>query len=68
MLSDLLMWNKIGRIVMLVAKRLHISPIMAMDIFYTSKTHERLHDPNDYLYLMGDLYIVDDLILEIQNR
>ncbi|MCC8113333.1 MAG: DUF3791 domain-containing protein [Bacteroidales bacterium] len=68
MLSDLLMWNKIGRIVMLVAKRLNISPIRAMDIFYTSKTNERLHDPNDYLYLMGDLYIVDDLILEIQNR
>lgn len=39
MLSDLLMWNKIGRIVMLLAKRLRISPERAFDLFYTSETN-----------------------------
>ncbi len=67
MLSDILMWNKIGRIVTLLAKRLNISPERAFDVFYESKTCERLHNPQDYLYLMGDLYIVDELIIELQH-
>lgn len=62
------MWNKIGRIVTQIAKRLSISPERAFDLFYESKTCERLHDPEDYLYLMGDLYIVDELVLELQGR
>ena len=68
MLSDLLMWNKIGRIITRLAERLHIAPERAFDLFYTSKTCERLHDPEDYLYTMSDLYIVDELILEKQGK
>lgn len=68
MLSDLLMWNKIGRIVTLLSERLNISSERALDIFYTSHTNERLHDEKTGLYLMSDLYIVDELILELQGR
>lgn len=68
MLSDLLMWNKIGRIVTLLAERLDVTSERALDIFYTSKTNERLHDEKTGLYLMSDLYIVDDIILELQGR
>ncbi|MCR5851220.1 MAG: DUF3791 domain-containing protein [Bacteroidaceae bacterium] len=68
MLSDLLMWNKIGRIVTLLAQRLDISSERALDIFYTSYTNERLHDEKTGLYLMSDLYIVDEIILELQGR
>ena len=68
MLSDLLMWNKIGRIVTLLAERLNVTSERALDIFYTSKTNERLHDEKTGLYLMSDLYIVDELILEVQGR
>ena len=68
MLSDLLMWNKIGRIVTLLAERLNVTSERALDIFYTSKTNERLHDEKTGLYLMSDLYIVDELILELQGR
>lgn len=67
MLSDLLMWNKIGRIVALLAERLNVSGERALDIFYTSRTNERLHDESTGLYLMSDLYIVDDIILELQG-
>lgn len=67
MLSDLLMWNKIGRIITLLQKRLHISAIRALDLFYNSKTNERLHDPSTLLYTFSDAYIVDDIILEIQT-
>lgn len=65
MLSDLLLWNKIGRIVSLLAKRLDVSPERALDIFYTSKTNERLHDSSSLLYTFGDRYIVDEVIREI---
>ena len=68
MLSDLLMWNKIGRIVTLLAERLDISGERALDLFYTSKTNERLHDEKTVLYLMSDIYLVDELILELQGR
>ena len=68
MLSDLLMWNKIGRIVTLLSKRLDISDEQALDIFYTSKTNERLHDPSTFLYGFSDLYIVDEIIMELQRR
>ena len=67
MLSDLLLWNKIGRIVTLLAERLDISGERALDIFYTSKTNELLHDPSTLLYTFGDLYIVDEVIREIQK-
>ena len=61
------MWNKIGRIVMILAKRLDISPERALDIFYTSKTNVRLHNPATLLYTFSDRYIVDDIIREIQQ-
>lgn len=68
MLSDLLMWNKIGRIVTLLAMRLDISSEQALDIFYTSRTNERLHDEKTGLYLMSNRYLVDEVILELQGK
>jgi hypothetical protein len=63
------MWNKIGRIVALLAERLNVSGERALDIFYTSRTNERLHDEHTGLYLMSDLYIVDEVVNEIKaNR
>ena len=67
MLSDLLMWNKIGRIVTILSDRLDISSERALDVFYTSKTCERLHDPSTLLYTFSDLYIVEDIVREIQQ-
>lgn len=68
MLSDILLWNKIGRIVTQIAKRLKIEPERAFNLFYESKTCERLHDSEDYLYMMSDLYVVDELLLELNGR
>ncbi len=62
------MWNKIGRVITLLAERLDISSERALDIFYTSQTNERLHDEKTGLYLMSDLYIVDEVVMELQNR
>ena len=68
MLSDLLMWNKIGRIVMRLSEKLEISPLRALDVFYTSMGCNRLHDPETELYTFSDAYIVDEIIMEIRNN
>ena len=62
------MWNKIGRIVTLLAERLDVSGERALDIFYTSRTNERLHDEHTGLYLMSDRYLVDEVIRELRNE
>ncbi len=68
MISDLLMWNKIGRIVTILSQQLHISDERALDLWYRSKTNERLHDPDTMLYTFGDRYIADDVIREAQSK
>lgn len=68
MISDLLLWNKIGRIVTLLSERLNISAEHALDVFYTSKTAVLLHNPSTLLYTFSDSYIVDDVLLEIQDQ
>ena len=65
MLSNLLMWNKIGRIVMRLSEKLEISPLRALDVFYTSKVCDRMHDPKAKLYTFSDAYIVDEIMIEL---
>ena len=64
MLSDLNMWNKIGRIIALAARERQISVAKATELFYRSRTCTELHDPETGLYLMGDKYILDNLLME----
>lgn len=59
------MWNKIGRIIALLARYLDIDIAKAADIFYRSVTCHELHDESTGLYLMGDRYILDNLISEL---
>lgn len=67
MLRDSQLWMKIGRVCATLAKRLDISPERAFDIFQKSKTNEQLHDERSLLYLMSDLYIVDNVVMELQK-
>ena len=59
MLSNVLMWNKIGRVVTRLSKQRGISASSALDLFYTSQLCRDLHDPATGLYLMGDEYLAD---------
>ncbi len=68
MLSDILMWNKIGRIISRLAERLEITPLRALDVFYTSKVCEQLHNPSTELYTFSDAYIVDEVVMELQKH
>lgn len=68
MLRDNVFWTKIGRIVVRLSERLDVSPEEAFDIFYESDTCERFHNPDTGLYLYGDLYIVDEVMRELQDK
>ena len=61
------MWYKIGGIVMSLAEQLNISPERAIDLFYTSKTCDDLHNPDTMLYTFSDRYIADEVIAEMQG-
>ena len=63
MLSDLLMWNKIGRIATILADKLGLSPLEALHVFYSSPVCDYLHDPKTGLYTYGDAYIADEVIM-----
>ena len=61
---DIILWNRIGRISVELARRLDITPLRALQRFYQSHTCRRLHNEATGLYLYGDLYIVDEVIRE----
>ena len=66
MLSPLLMWNKIGRVVTLIANDMGISPEKALSLFYRSRTNTLMRDPAIMLYTFGDRYLADEVIREYQ--
>ena len=65
MLPNVLISDKIGHVVEILSKRLNISLEDAFDIFYTSRTCDMIHNPKAKLYLHGDEYIADEVMLEL---
>lgn len=55
---------RIGLIVCEIAKQLGISNMEAMRRFYRSRTCRDFHNRATGLYLQGDLYVVEDFMLE----
>ncbi len=66
-IQEIIMSNRIGAIAILLAKRLNISSVEALKLFYESETCQQLHDRSTGLYLYGDLYVVDEYLLEMEN-
>lgn len=67
-MKEQVLWRKISRIVMMLADRLKISPERALGIFYNTRTCAMLHDNQYGLHLMGDLYILNDILQELQEN
>lgn len=59
---EILLWGKIGHIITILANRLNIPHEQAMEMFYQSHANKLLHDKSSALYMMSDLYIVDEII------
>lgn len=67
-IQDMILSYQIGGIAYELSQRLDISPSLAFDLFYRSKTCMQLHDKRTGLYLMSNGYVADDFILEMQGR
>lgn len=63
-----LLQMKYSRVVRLLAKALQIGIPDALDVFYRSETYMNLSEPRNHLHNMGDLCLVDEIVLELQRR
>ena len=66
-MRDTVLWRKQSHIIMMLAETLEIDAERALDLFYSTKTYQQLSDPKYGLQLMSDQYILDDIMLEIQQ-
>ena len=61
-------WRKTARIIAILADRLNVPQERAMDLVYNSDTYAMLTNPESGLQLMSDLYIVEDLMRELEKK
>ena len=61
----IILHSRIGCIVAKMSELFRISLTEALDVFYRSETCRRFHDEKTGLYLYGDLYIIDELEIEL---
>ena len=61
----IILHNRIGCIVAKMSELFRISLTEALDVFYRSETCRLFHDEKTGLYLYGDLYIIDELEIEL---
>ena len=61
-MRDNVLWRKIARIVLLIAKELNISEEQALAFFYQSRVYTMLKDPRYGLQQMSDVYILDEFL------
>ena len=63
-IQEIILSNRIAVICDEIARRMNVTPLKALEIFYASKTCEDLHNKDTGLYLYGDLYVVDEFLFE----
>lgn len=67
MYGPIIMWNKMGRIITMIAKDMGISDELALSMFYESRVNRLMRDPSTMLYTYGDRYLADEVIMEVQH-
>lgn len=64
----IILHSRIGCIVAKMSELFRISLTDALDVFYRSDTCRRFHDERMGLYLYGDLYVIDELEIELLGK
>ena len=62
---NIIRWQRIGCIVVKISENLDVSLKEALDMFYRSETCRRFHNEETGLYLLGNLYVLNDFLAEI---
>ena len=65
-MRDQVLWRKTARIIALLADRLNITQERAMDLLYNSDTYQLFTNSESGLQLLGDDYIVENMVRELQ--
>lgn len=60
------LWRKEARIAVLLAEKLNINAVRALDILYNSRTYTLLVNAESGLQLQSDEYILNDLLRELE--
>ena len=68
LINETLLQMKYARIVSLLAKQIGITRERALGLFYTSDTYTYLSERKYHLHNMGDAYLVDEIIMELQRK
>lgn len=66
-MRDSVLWRKQSHIIIMLAETLQIDAERALDLFYSTNTYQQLSDPKYGLHLMSDQYILDNIMMEIQQ-
>ncbi len=62
-----LLQRKYARIITLYAQEMHISIKEAFDVFYKSDVYQLMSKGISDLHAMSDMYLVDELIMEVRG-
>lgn len=62
-----LLQKKYARIVTLLAERLSVTTIRALEVFYHSDTYELMREGVADMHCRSELYLVDEIIDELQD-
>ena len=66
-MKDTTLWRKQSHIIILISEALNVGIDQALDIFYRSKTYQRLKNQDLGLHLMSDNYLLEDILNEIST-
>lgn len=62
-----LLQKKYARIITLLAERLSVTTIRALEVFYHSDTYELMREGVADMHCRSELYLVDEIIDELQD-
>ncbi|MBQ9465447.1 MAG: DUF3791 domain-containing protein [Muribaculaceae bacterium] len=68
LVNETLLRMKYARVVSLLADTLGVTDDRALELFYTSDVYTYLNKRMFHLHNMSDAYIVDEIMLELQNK
>ncbi len=66
-MQDNVFWRKQATIIMMLAKKLKISPEQALNLFYSTNVCKLLSNPRTGLRLMSNDYIIEDILTELRT-
>lgn len=65
-MQNRVLWRKEARLVKKLAEAKHVDCMSALSMFFASKTHKLLLQPETGLQLKSDGYILEDLLSELK--